>query len=120
MPPNHKLVDVTIGSEAIDNFSGIAQTTFNIKDEYDTIESTISDFNTTVQLKAWRNGNEWWKAYEPGMHDTKPLWAGPFPDGYMHEEWLGLCSQGNGSISPFLRQLRRAYYMYKELWTKNN
>jgi beta-glucuronidase len=60
--------------------------------------------------------DEWWKAYEPGMHDTKPLWAGPFPDGYMHEEWLGLCSQGNGSLSPFLRQLRKSYYMYKEMW----
>ncbi|MFH1577722.1 MAG: glycoside hydrolase family 2 TIM barrel-domain containing protein, partial [Candidatus Omnitrophota bacterium] len=48
--------------------------------------------------------DEWWKAYEPGMHDFKPLWAGPFPDGFMHEEWLGVCSQGDGSKSPFLRQ----------------
>ncbi|RLB79190.1 MAG: hypothetical protein DRH17_14140, partial [Deltaproteobacteria bacterium] len=60
--------------------------------------------------------DEWWKAYEPGMHDTKPLWAGPFPDGYMHEEWLGLCGQGDGSQSPFLRQLRKAYYAYQEMW----
>jgi len=60
--------------------------------------------------------DEWWKAYEPALHDYKPLWAGPFPDGYMHEEWLGLCSQGNGSLSPFLRQLRKAYYMYKQMW----
>lgn len=60
--------------------------------------------------------DEWWKAYEPGIHDTKPLWAGPFPDGYMHEEWLGLCGQGDGSLSPFLRHLRKVYYMYKEMW----
>jgi len=60
--------------------------------------------------------DEWWKAYEPSLHDYKPLWAGPFPDGYMHEEWLGLCSQGDGSQSPFLRQLRKAYYTYKEMW----
>jgi beta-glucuronidase len=60
--------------------------------------------------------DEWWKAYEPALHDYKPLWAGPFPDGFMHEEWLGLCGQGNGSQSPFLRQLRKAYYMYKEIW----
>ena len=60
--------------------------------------------------------DEWWKAYEPGLHDSKPLWAGPFPDGFMHEEWLGLCSQGEGSQSPFLRQLRKSYYMYKEIW----
>ena len=60
--------------------------------------------------------DEWWKAYEPFKHDTKPLWAGPFPDGYMHEEWLGLIGQGDGKQSPFLRQLRKAYYMYKKEW----
>jgi beta-glucuronidase len=60
--------------------------------------------------------DEWWKAYEPYKHDFKPLWAGPFPDGFMHEEWLGICSQGNGQLSPFLRQLRKSYYMYKEIW----
>jgi len=60
--------------------------------------------------------DEWWKAYEPSMHDTKGLFTGPFPDGYMHEEWLGVCGQGNGKLSPFLRQLRQSYYMYKKLW----
>ena len=60
--------------------------------------------------------DEWWKAYEPKIHDTKGLWTGPFPDGYMHEEWLGLAGQGDGSNSPFLRHLRKAYYMYKKLW----
>ena len=60
--------------------------------------------------------DEWWKAYEPAIHDTKGLWSGPFPDGYMHEEWLGLTSQGNGVLSPFLRQLRKAYYMYQKKW----
>jgi beta-glucuronidase len=64
--------------------------------------------------------DEWWKAYEPSLHDYKPLWAGPFPDGFMHEEWLGICSQGDGSLSPFLRQLRKVYYIYKEIWRKNN
>ena len=60
--------------------------------------------------------DEWWKAYEPWVHDTKGLWKGPFPDGLMHEEWLGLCTQGDGKISPFLRQLREVYYMYKKAW----
>jgi beta-glucuronidase len=60
--------------------------------------------------------DEWWKAYEPSVHDTKGLWVGPFPDGYMHEEWLGVCGQGNGKLSPFLRQLRKVYYTYKKLW----
>jgi len=60
--------------------------------------------------------DEWWKAYEPAVHDTKGLWVGPFPDGYMHEEWLGVCSQGDGRQSPFLRQLRKSYHSYKKLW----
>jgi beta-glucuronidase len=60
--------------------------------------------------------DEWWKAYEPARHDTKGLWAGPFPDGYMHEEWLGVCGQGDGNLSPFLRQLRKSYYIYKKMW----
>jgi beta-glucuronidase len=60
--------------------------------------------------------DEWWKGYEPAMHDKKSLWKGPFPDGTMHEEWLGLCGQGDGKMSPFLRQVRKAYYTYKKLW----
>lgn len=60
--------------------------------------------------------DEWWKAYEPFAHDTRPLWAGPFPDGYMHEEWLGLFGQGDGKLSPFLRQMRQSASMYKKLW----
>ncbi|MBN1914152.1 MAG: hypothetical protein JW788_07120 [Candidatus Omnitrophica bacterium] len=60
--------------------------------------------------------DEWWKAYEPSKHDTKGLFTGPFPDGFMHEEWLGICGQGNGRLSPYLRQLRQAYYTYKKMW----
>lgn len=60
--------------------------------------------------------DEWWKAYEPARHDWKGQFYGPFPDGFMHEEWLGLCGQGDGSKSPFLRVLRKSYYMYQEMW----
>ena len=62
--------------------------------------------------------DEWWKAYEPAYHDKKGLFSGPFLDGYMHEEWLGICGQGDGANSPYLRRLRKAYYKYKELWKK--
>ncbi|MGE5280294.1 MAG: glycoside hydrolase family 2 TIM barrel-domain containing protein [Deltaproteobacteria bacterium] len=60
--------------------------------------------------------DEWWKAYEPTVHDTKGLWVGPFPDGFMHEEWLGVAGQGDGSQSPFLRRLRRSYDAFQKLW----
>ncbi len=60
--------------------------------------------------------DEWWKAYEPYKHDTKGFFTGPFPDGYMHEEWLGVAGQGDGKDSPFKRHLRKAYYMYQKVW----
>jgi beta-glucuronidase len=41
---------------------------------------------------------------------------GPFLDGGAYEEWFGLCSQGDGKDSPFKRQLRKAYFMYRDLW----
>jgi len=62
--------------------------------------------------------DEWWKAYEPSVHDTKGLFNGPFPDGFMHEEWLGVCGQGDGASSPFLRVPRKSYYLYQKLWNQ--
>jgi hypothetical protein len=66
--------------------------------------------------------DEWWKAgpppqYDPAIQDVTGQFGGPFPDGWSYEEWYGLTSQGNGSHSPFMRQLRKAYFLYKdELW----
>ncbi len=60
--------------------------------------------------------DEWWKSYEPNEHDTKQNYAGPFPDGWMYEEWLGIVGQGNGLESPFLRELRQAYFEYQKMW----
>jgi len=60
--------------------------------------------------------DEWWKNYEPFYHDRKSDAIGPFPGGYYYEEWFGLTSQGNGQHSPFLRQLRKSYQVYKEFW----
>ncbi len=62
--------------------------------------------------------DEWWKGYEPSYHDKKGLWKGPFPDGSMHEEWLGVAGQGDGQLSPFLRQIRKSYNEYQKLWKK--
>jgi beta-glucuronidase len=59
--------------------------------------------------------DEWWKQYEPFVHDKRGVAMGPFPDGYFHEEWFGICGQGDGKSSPFLRQLRKSYYMYKKI-----
>ncbi len=63
--------------------------------------------------------DEWWKNYEPAVHDKTAGAQGPFPDGYMYEEWFGIVSQGNGKHSPFLRQLRKSYFLYKKLWNED-
>ena len=60
--------------------------------------------------------DEWWKDYSPSVHDTKADAIGPFPGGYYFEEWFGIFGQGDGSQSPYLREPRKVYYTYKELW----
>ena len=62
--------------------------------------------------------DEWWKNYEPYLHDRKSDAVGPFPGGYYFEEWFGLVGQGNGKHSPFMRQLRKSYFFYKEVWNQ--
>ena len=62
--------------------------------------------------------DEWWKNYEPSLHDTKADVVGPFPGGYYYEEWFGLFGQGNGSHSPFMREQRKVFKMYKKAWNK--
>jgi hypothetical protein len=65
--------------------------------------------------------DEWWKSSTDSAsdHDTMPQSALPFPDGWAHEEWFGVAGQGDGEHSPFLRDLRKVYFMYKNLWAKN-
>jgi len=68
--------------------------------------------------------DEWWKAgpppqYNPSIQDTAGQFGGPFLDGWAYEEWFGLIGQGDGKHSPFIRQLRKSYFLYKdELWNK--
>jgi beta-glucuronidase len=60
--------------------------------------------------------DEWYKGYTPALHSATTDVTGPFSGGYYFEEWFGLTGQGDGRHSPFLRQLKKAYVMYKELW----
>lgn len=65
--------------------------------------------------------DEWWKDTSvkdrDGIQDTEPSIEMAFPDGWSQEEWLGIAGQGDGKFSPFLRQLRKTYNLYRELWT---
>ncbi|MDD5066358.1 MAG: glycoside hydrolase family 2 TIM barrel-domain containing protein [bacterium] len=51
-------------------------------------------------------------------HDSVPQFGAPFLDGWSYEEWYGFCSQGDGYSSPFKRQLRPVYEMYRKVWNK--
>ncbi len=61
--------------------------------------------------------DEWWKApHDPYKHhSTVHQQTGLAPDGYIHEEWFGIASQGSGKDSPFERHLRKSYYYFKKI-----
>lgn len=61
--------------------------------------------------------DSWWLCGKTDNHDKQiGSWRGPSKDSWMNDEWLGICSQGDGKDSPFARQLRKVYYLYKDLW----
>lgn len=64
--------------------------------------------------------DKWWLIGSPRIHDTSlGARVGATNDGLFNDEWLGICSQGDGNQSPFKRQLREVYYTYQEeLWAK--
>ncbi|MBU4305306.1 MAG: hypothetical protein KJ893_06780 [Candidatus Omnitrophica bacterium] len=68
--------------------------------------------------------DEWWKTGAPPgypdiIQDVTPNCGGPFVDGWYYEEWFGIVSQGDGTDSPFMRQLRKAYFELQKLWKGN-
>ncbi|MCM8812830.1 MAG: hypothetical protein NC924_02695 [Candidatus Omnitrophica bacterium] len=65
--------------------------------------------------------DEWWKAGAPPgypdiVQDVMSRHRGPFLDGWYYEEWFGICGQGDGTDSPFMRNLRAAYFRLQSLW----
>jgi hypothetical protein len=62
--------------------------------------------------------DKWWLCGSSKEHDTENgAWKGYTNDSWVNDEWLGFCGQGNGSKSPFLRRLRKVYFLYRdELW----
>jgi len=65
--------------------------------------------------------DEWWKAGAPPgypdiIQNVIPNVGGPFVDGWYYEEWFGITSQGDGTDSPYMRQLRKAYFELQKFW----
>jgi hypothetical protein len=74
-------------------------------------------------LFEWLDG--WWKSgelprFSPAAQETLGQWPGPFPDGWSYEEWFGVCGQGDGTQTPFLRTLRPLYSAYQKWWTEES
>jgi hypothetical protein len=61
--------------------------------------------------------DSWWFCGLPGEHDVEAgAWRGPAQDAWMNDEWMAICGQGDGTHSPFLRHLRKVYYMFQKEW----
>jgi hypothetical protein len=85
--------------------------------------SAGSGFGNAIGGVIFEYVDEWWKAGPPPkfsskVQETSAQFAADFPDGTMHEEWLGVTSQGDGSHSPYLRQTRKVYDYYKKVWNQ--
>ncbi|EKD27798.1 MAG: Non-specific serine/threonine protein kinase [uncultured bacterium] len=67
--------------------------------------------------------NEWLDSWNsdsnPGEHDSGITKTNITPDGFIHNEWMGIVSQGNGKHSPFLRSPRKSYYFFKEAFNQS-
>jgi beta-glucuronidase len=79
-----------------------------------------SGYGNCIGGMAFEFVDEWWKSglppkFSPKEHETIPDFVAAFT---MYEEWLGVTSQGDGSDSPFMRQLRKTYEYYKKAWNK--
>ncbi len=65
--------------------------------------------------------DKWWLCGSAKEHDTAlGAWQGNTIDGWFNDEWLGICGQGKGIRAPFLRQPKKAYFLYRdELWNRS-
>jgi len=58
---------------------------------------------------AW--SDHWHLGGQPNVHDDGAFLGMPYA------EWFGITGQGDGSKSPFMRQFKKEYFLYQELWT---
>lgn len=65
--------------------------------------------------------DEWWKSWKdtPKSQSTAGDMMFPFADGWSNEEWYGITGQGDGSHSPYMRVIRKAYRQIKEMWAES-
>jgi len=57
--------------------------------------------------------DQWFLGGDAAVHDSEDFAGVP------GAEWYGITSQGDGTQSPYLRRLRKAYGIYQTLWNEN-
>ena len=95
----------------------------NWKDIVDNSAGTGAGSGNAIGGALFEYLDEWWKTGAPPgypdiIQDVVPNVGGPYVDGWYYEEWFGIVSQGDGTVSPFMRQLRQAYFDLQKVWTE--
>lgn len=69
---------------------------------------------------AFEWADEWWKAGEPSRQaEVGSVGRQGVGAAGWSQEYCGIASQGDGKLSPFLRQLRKVYFVYQKLWSNS-
>jgi beta-glucuronidase len=89
---------------------------FEYVDEWWKANSDLPEKVQKARAEWYASKSAIYKSLQPENQDTVPQFGFPFLDGWSYEEWYGISSQGNGSKSPFLRQLRPAYFRIQKEW----
>lgn len=91
---------------------------FEFVDEWWKANSDLPDYIQKSRPEWYGARSAQYKNLQPENHDKLPQFGLPFLDGWSYEEWFGLAHIGNGENSPFVRNLRPAYFTIKKMWNK--
>jgi beta-glucuronidase len=91
---------------------------FEFMDEWWKANSDLPERVQKEKAEWYATKSDIYKNLQPENHDAVPQFGFPFLDGWSYEEWYGLVAQGDGKHSPFMRQLRPAYFSIKEMLNK--
>ncbi len=113
---NWEDLDANMAGRGIGNVLG--GVLFEYMDEWWKANSDLPERVQKEKPEWYASRSAVYKNLQPDNHENVPQFGFPFLDGWSYEEWYGLIGQGDGKGSPFVRQLRPAYFSIKELWNK--
>jgi beta-glucuronidase len=107
-------LEANMGGSGVGNSLG--GVLFEFVDEWWKANSDLPDYVQKERADWYASRSATYKDLQPTRHDKVPQFGFPFLDGWSYEEWLGVAGQGDGSGSPFARELRPAYFQMRDLW----